>query len=110
MLDEKKLVVIPEPPTWGFMYYCFISIVVLNGIYIYLLPETWQGNSGDAGESFRHRGVIDSVPDRRPQTMPDAPAIARSVYIISDLHLGGAHGQTNSPNSRGFRMCTHSAR
>ena len=31
--------------------------------------------------------------------------VARSVYVISDLHLGGAYGKT--PEGRGFRMNTH---
>jgi UDP-2,3-diacylglucosamine pyrophosphatase LpxH len=41
--------------------------------------------------------------------MADVPSISRSVYIISDLHLGGVYGVTSSPNSRGFRICTHSS-
>ena len=33
--------------------------------------------------------------------------IARSVYIISDLHLGGVYGRAGAANDRGFRICTH---
>ena len=33
--------------------------------------------------------------------------MARDVYIISDLHLGGAHPATDDPDDRGFRICTH---
>lgn len=31
----------------------------------------------------------------------------REVYLISDLHLGGAQPATTDPNDRGFRICTH---
>jgi UDP-2,3-diacylglucosamine pyrophosphatase LpxH len=31
----------------------------------------------------------------------------REVYLISDLHLGGAQPATADPNDRGFRICTH---
>lgn len=31
----------------------------------------------------------------------------REVYLISDLHLGGAQPATSDPNDRGFRICTH---
>lgn len=34
---------------------------------------------------------------------------ARSVYVISDLHLGGAYPDPKRPGDRGFRICTHSA-
>jgi UDP-2,3-diacylglucosamine pyrophosphatase LpxH len=34
---------------------------------------------------------------------------ARSVYVISDLHLGGAYPDPNTKGDRGFRICTHSA-
>jgi UDP-2,3-diacylglucosamine pyrophosphatase LpxH len=33
-------------------------------------------------------------------------AIVRKAYVISDLHLGGAFGNTEDPNDRGFRLCT----
>ena len=33
--------------------------------------------------------------------------MARDVYIISDLHLGGAHPASGDPEDRGFRICTH---
>lgn len=33
----------------------------------------------------------------------------REVYLISDLHLGGAQPATSDPNDRGFRICTHGA-
>ena len=32
-------------------------------------------------------------------------SVARSVYVISDLHLGGTYGKT--PQGRGFRINTH---
>ena len=32
---------------------------------------------------------------------------SREVYLISDLHLGGAQPATSDPNDRGFRICTH---
>lgn len=35
-----------------------------------------------------------------------ADTIIRTVFIISDLHLGGVYGQVASTNSRGFRICT----
>jgi UDP-2,3-diacylglucosamine pyrophosphatase LpxH len=31
----------------------------------------------------------------------------RSVYVISDLHLGGAYPEPPDPGKRGFRLCTH---
>lgn len=31
----------------------------------------------------------------------------REVYLISDLHLGGAQPATSDPDDRGFRICTH---
>jgi UDP-2,3-diacylglucosamine pyrophosphatase LpxH len=31
----------------------------------------------------------------------------RDVYLISDLHLGGAQPLTGDPDDRGFRICTH---
>lgn len=31
----------------------------------------------------------------------------REVFLISDLHLGGAQPATADPNDRGFRICTH---
>ena len=31
----------------------------------------------------------------------------RSVYIISDLHVGGAYPKPPEPGKRGFRLCTH---
>ena len=31
----------------------------------------------------------------------------RDIYLISDLHLGGAQPSTNDPDDRGFRICTH---
>ena len=31
----------------------------------------------------------------------------RSVFIISDLHLGGAYPVPPDPKKRGFRLCTH---
>ena len=34
----------------------------------------------------------------------------REVYLISDLHLGGAQPATADPNDRGFRICTQGAR
>lgn len=39
--------------------------------------------------------------------MSESLPVTRRVYIISDLHLGGVYGQTNSPDNRGFRICTH---
>jgi hypothetical protein len=39
MLDERTQVVIPEPPSWGFMYFLYVGIVALNGVYIYLLTK-----------------------------------------------------------------------
>lgn len=33
-------------------------------------------------------------------------AIAKQVYVISDLHLGGAPATHEDPSGRGFRMCT----
>lgn len=32
---------------------------------------------------------------------------SRSVYVISDLHLGGAYPDPSRPGDRGFRICTH---
>ena len=32
--------------------------------------------------------------------------VARQVYIISDLHLGGVYEEPNDPSGRGFRICT----
>lgn len=31
----------------------------------------------------------------------------REVYVISDLHIGGQHPDSNVPGDRGFRICTH---
>jgi hypothetical protein len=31
----------------------------------------------------------------------------RSVYVISDLHLGGDYPEPREPGKRGFRLCTH---
>lgn len=33
--------------------------------------------------------------------------MAREVYLISDLHLGGAQPVSDDPDDRGFRICTH---
>lgn len=35
-----------------------------------------------------------------------AKGLARQVYIISDLHLGGVYPETQEPEDRGFRICT----
>lgn len=32
---------------------------------------------------------------------------SRTVYVISDLHLGGAYPDPNRTGDRGFRICTH---
>ena len=32
---------------------------------------------------------------------------ARSIYVISDLHLGGVYAATDAATDRGFRICTH---
>jgi UDP-2,3-diacylglucosamine pyrophosphatase LpxH len=34
---------------------------------------------------------------------------SRDVYLISDLHLGGAQPSIHDPEDRGFRICTHGA-
>lgn len=31
----------------------------------------------------------------------------RTVYVISDLHLGGVYQEPPAPGKRGFRLCTH---
>jgi UDP-2,3-diacylglucosamine pyrophosphatase LpxH len=41
---------------------------------------------------------------------PAVTKVARSVYIISDIHLGGAYPESNDPEDRGFRICTHVGR
>lgn len=33
--------------------------------------------------------------------------LARQVYVISDLHLGGVYPNPDVPGDRGFRICTH---
>jgi UDP-2,3-diacylglucosamine pyrophosphatase LpxH len=33
--------------------------------------------------------------------------LARQVYVISDLHLGGDPPNSSDPDDRGFRICTH---
>lgn len=33
--------------------------------------------------------------------------LARQVYVISDLHVGGAYGDPGDPEDRGFRIATH---
>jgi UDP-2,3-diacylglucosamine pyrophosphatase LpxH len=35
------------------------------------------------------------------------PTLARQVFVISDLHLGGRYPDGDAPGDRGFRICTH---
>src|SRR4051794_41728102 len=35
------------------------------------------------------------------------PRFVRSVFVISDLHLGGIYPVPPDPKKRGFRLCTH---
>lgn len=37
-------------------------------------------------------------------TVDEMSTLIRQVYVISDLHLGGAPGKTGDPKDRGFRM------
>jgi UDP-2,3-diacylglucosamine pyrophosphatase LpxH len=39
-----------------------------------------------------------------------ANGVARQLYIISDLHLGGVYPQSGDPEDRGFRICTQGER
>lgn len=41
-----------------------------------------------------------------PATGISMSDIARQVYIISDLHLGGVYELPDDPSGRGFRICT----
>lgn len=50
MLDERRPVVIPEPPSWAFTYYLYFGIVALNSVYIYLL---WKRGKEIKEESSR---------------------------------------------------------
>jgi UDP-2,3-diacylglucosamine pyrophosphatase LpxH len=36
-------------------------------------------------------------------------ALARQVYVISDLHLGGEYGDPSRRDDRGFRLCTQTS-
>jgi len=56
-----------------------------------------------------HTNIIDEV-DLRYQICflwPEWIAVVRSVFIISDLHLGGSYPKRNEAGKRGFRLCTH---
>jgi hypothetical protein len=52
LIDEKTCVHIPEPPSWGFVYFLYVGIVALNAVFIYLLWKRGKEIRAEAGRSL----------------------------------------------------------